>query len=252
MRSESKGGQGAIVSIVTRAADCIVRVLTRIPFDRIALVIGRVSAIIALVLCILWVKGSDTDEGYLGGLDPYSPDNENVFNWHPVLMVLGIVCLSGWSMTAYRMKIFGFAMSRNLHVFFHLGAKVCLTLGVKAAWDYKDLDKDDDSPSYLVHMGSFHSMLGLMTTILLVQNDVIGSIVFLVPVIPSRFRILYRPHHMFFGKAAYIVAMLTVISGITEKQTYIGCLASRSYREQDAFKSYATIGGNFVFVLLNS
>ena len=243
MRSKSQGGEGRFVEAVTWSADCIVKYVSMVPLDRIALVVGRVSAVVAMVLCVLWVSGSDTNEGYLGGLDAYDPKGENVFSWHAVLMVGGIVCLSGWSITAYRMRIFGFTTTRNLHVFFHLGAKVCLTIGVKAAWDYKDLDQDDGHPSYLVHMGSFHSMLGLATTILLVQNDMIGSIVFLVPAIPSRFRILYKPHHMFFGKAAYIVAMLTVISGIVEKQTYIGCLQTRPYREQDVTKSYDTISG---------
>jgi hypothetical protein len=163
-----------------------------------------------------------------------------------VLMVGGIVCLSGWSITAYRMRIFGYTTTRNLHVFFHLGAKVCLTFGVIAAWDYKDLDKEGPNPTYLLHMGSFHNMLGLATTMLLVQNDMLGSIVFLVPSIPSRFRMLYKPHHMFFGKAAYIVAMITVLSGITEKQTYIGCLQTRPYREQDATKTYNKISGKYL------
>lgn len=47
------------------------------------------------------------------------------------------------------------------------------------------------------------------------------------------------------GKTAYIVAMITVISGITEKQTYIGCLETRPYREQDVLKSYGKINGSF-------
>lgn len=232
------------MDVVTATAEWIIRILTPIPFDRFALFLGRISAIVSLVLCILWVSGEDTENGYLGGLEPYSPDNKNVFSWHAVLMVAGVVCLSGWSMTAYRMTAFSLATARNLHVLFHLGAKVCLTLGVKAAWDYKDLDQGDDSPAYLVHMGSFHAMLGLVTTILLVQNDMIGSIVFLVPAMPARFRILYKPHHIFFGKTAYIVAMMTVISGITEKQTYIGCLESRPYRDQDVTNSYGKINGN--------
>jgi cytochrome b-561 len=220
-----------------------------VPMDRIALVVGRLSAAAAMILCLLWVSGEDEEEGYLGGLDAYDPKGKNVFSWHAVLMVGGIVCLSGWSITAYRMRVFGYTTTRNLHVFFHLGAKVCLTIGVKAAWDYKDLDQDDDNPAYLVHMGSFHAMLGLATTILLVQNDMLGSIVFLVPSIPSRFRILYKPHHMFFGKAAYIVAMLTVVSGITEKQTYISCLPSRPNREQDATKTYGKLSGDNCAVL---
>ena len=242
-RSKSSGGEGWLVDCVTCVADGIIKCFLAVPLDRIALHLGRACAIVALILCLLWVSGEDTEEGYLGGLGAYSATSEDIFSWHAVLMVAGVVCLSGWSITAYRAKIFGYNVTRNLHVIFHLGAKVCLTLGVKAAWDFKDLDQDVDNPNYLAHMGSFHAMLGLATTILLFQNDMIGSIVFLVPVIPSRFRILYKPHHMFFGKAAYIVAMLTVISGIVEKQTYIGCLQGRSYREHDVMKSYATING---------
>lgn len=209
-RSKSKGGEGWFVDAVTSVTNCIICCCSPIPFDKVALVIARISAAIALILCIVWCAGSDTDEGYLGGLDPYSPNNENVFSWHAVLMIGGVVCLSGWSITAFRMKMFNFSTTRNLHVGFHLGAKVCLMLGVKAAWDYKDLDQDDDSPAYLVHMGSFHSMLGLMTTILLVQNDVLGSLIFLIPSVPARFRILYKPHHMFFGNCELYLVLYFV------------------------------------------
>jgi hypothetical protein len=78
-RSKSQGGEGRIVEAVTWTANCIVKYLSMVPMDRIALVVGRLSAAAAMVLCLLWVSGEDEEEGYLGGLDAYDPKGKNVF-----------------------------------------------------------------------------------------------------------------------------------------------------------------------------
>lgn len=158
----------------------------------------------SLILVIIWATGNKTDEKFLGGLDM----EENVFNWHPVLMISALCC-TAWSVTAFRNKTFTYTTSRYLHVFFHLGAKLCLTLGIRAVWQSKDDTYGDKNP----HVYTLHAWLGLTTTILLFQNDIIGGITFLLPYVSVAIRKIYTPYHIFFGKIALVMAVVTIETG---------------------------------------
>ena len=170
--------------------------------ENISLVLGRLFALTSVVLVVIWANSKDTDKKYLGGLDW----GDNVFNWHPVLMVTGVLCFTGWSITAYRNKMFSYKTSRHLHMCFHLGAKLCLTVGLRAVWESKDKEKH-------VHVSSLHSWLGLTTTVLLFQNDILGGVTFLLPHISAHIKKIYIPYHIFFGKIAFVMAVVTIETG---------------------------------------
>jgi cytochrome b-561 len=207
--------------------------------ENVALALGRLFALTSVVLVVIWATGQDTNNGFLGGLDW----NENVFNWHPVFMVVGVLCCTGWSITAFRNKMFGYTTSRYLHVCFHLGAKICLTIGIRAVWQSKDDSHGDHNP----HVYTLHAWLGLTTTLLLFQNDILGGFSFLLPYVSVAVKKLYTPYHIFFGKMAFVMAVVTIetgavvfnitlqlstaltslhiwFSGIMEKNIYVGCI----------------------------
>mmetsp|Transcript_16722 Transcript_16722/g.25117 ORF Transcript_16722/g.25117 Transcript_16722/m.25117 type:complete len:317 (-) Transcript_16722:169-1119(-) len=198
--------------------------------ENLTLVLGRAFAMVSLILVIIWATRESITDGYLGGLDW----NKNVFNWHPVMMIAGIVCCTGWSITAFRMKVQKYSTSRNLHVFFHLGAKICITVGLRAAWEAKD---NDENP----HFVTLHSWLGIATSILLFQNDILGLCHFVLPYASGAMRKLYAPYHIFFGKMSLVFAVITIEAGIMEKNTFIGCQPEINSRDKNPGGHYEDI-----------
>ncbi len=54
--------------------------------------IGRAFAVLSVIMVFLWAKNHMTTKKYLGGLNW----DEKVFNYHPVLMVLGFLFFLSW------------------------------------------------------------------------------------------------------------------------------------------------------------
>jgi hypothetical protein len=50
-----------------------------------------ISAGFAVILTSVWMNGTDANESFLGGLNW----NELIFNWHPILMVTGLIFCAG-------------------------------------------------------------------------------------------------------------------------------------------------------------
>lgn len=181
--------------------------------EDICLILGRLFSLAALILVIFWAHGADTSRGYLGGLNW----KDNVFNFHPVMMIASFF-FTGWSLTAYRMKSIPMRYKKYLHLFAHILAKICLTIGLRAVYVSKR-DNDD----YHYHLLSLHTWLGTLTAILLIQNDFFGAITFLFPLLSQPIQKFYRPYHIFFGKMAFIFLVITIETGIMEENTFLVC-----------------------------
>lgn len=76
---------------------------------------------------------SDYDGSYLGGLNT----NELLFNWHPVLMVAGLILCSIVSLTSFRILPFEHHLKKYFHATIHTIAIICLSLGVSAVFEGK-------------------------------------------------------------------------------------------------------------------
>jgi hypothetical protein len=177
--------------------------------QQVYMVLGKAFGLIAMVLVCIWATSRNVDRKFLGGLDW----GDNVFNWHPVLMIAALVYCTGWSLIAYKLKFLTYTARKYVHITFHVASKVCLFVGMSAVYEHKHLKAEDDDVGYLVHLTSFHSWLGLATTLLLIQNDTLGSIVFFVPSFAQRYAHIYRPLHKFLGVSAYVFAMITIFTG---------------------------------------
>ena len=180
-----------------------------VPIKKIAVILSKLFAIISVILVIIWADSGEIDRGYLGGIDW----NENVFSYHAIFMIIGVVYCTGWSLTAFKLNFLRHSIKRKLHMTFHLISKICLIVGAKAAYDYKQLTHADDDSGPLVHLITFHSWIGLATILLLVQNDTLGSITFFVPSITVKYAKIYKPIHKFLGISAYAMAMIAVVTG---------------------------------------
>ena len=76
---------------------------------------------------------SDFDNSYLGGVNT----NELLFNWHPILMVSGLIFCSLTAMLSYRILPCKKTSVKLAHAFFHTASIVCAILGVSAVFQCK-------------------------------------------------------------------------------------------------------------------
>ncbi|XP_021107444.1 cytochrome b ascorbate-dependent protein 3 isoform X4 [Heterocephalus glaber] len=87
---------------------------------------------------------------------------KHMFNWHPVLMVSGMVVLYGAASLVYRLPQAWLGPRlpwKALHAALHLGAFVLAVVGLVAVFRYH-------SHAGITHLYSLHSWLGLTTTVL--------------------------------------------------------------------------------------
>ena len=109
--------------------------------EQVYVVLGKLFALIAMILVCIWATSRNVERKFLGGLDW----GDNVFNWHPVLMIGALVYCTGWSLVAYKLKFLTYTARKYVHITFHIASKVCLCIGISAVYQHKHLkSKNDD------------------------------------------------------------------------------------------------------------
>ncbi|XP_037931328.1 cytochrome b reductase 1 isoform X2 [Teleopsis dalmanni] len=151
--------------------------------------------------------------GGLGGTD--NPSLE--FNWHPLLMTIGLIFLYGNSILVYR----GFRNMRKktlklAHASIHMGAFILTVIALKTVFDSHNLAKPDPIPN----MYSLHSWLGLSAVIIFSMQYVAGFVAFLVPGMKESFKIALMPLHVYFGLFGFVLAIASALMGLTEKAIF--------------------------------
>ncbi|XP_068208838.1 transmembrane ascorbate-dependent reductase CYB561-like isoform X2 [Palaemon carinicauda] len=150
------------------------------------------------------------------------------FNWHPFLMVLGLVFLYANGALVYR----GFRSERKkklkiIHMLMHLGAFVFSVIGLVAVFDSHNLAEPP-----MPNMYSLHSWLGLSVVILFACQWMSGLLTFLFPGLRPSVRAAYLPIHQFFGLLIFVGAVCTSLLGLTEKALYaINGTGGKKYNE---------------------
>ncbi|KAL6440610.1 hypothetical protein ACFW04_003238 [Cataglyphis niger] len=138
------------------------------------------------------------------------------FNWHPLLMTIGLVFLYANAMLIYRAR-------RNVrkqrlkltHAGMMLFIMLLTVIALKAVFDSHNLA----SPP-IPNMYSLHSWVGLTTVILFCCQWVAGCISFLFPKLQPPLRSSYMPIHVYFGIAAFIGAIASCLMGLNEKAIF--------------------------------
>ncbi|XP_012368271.2 cytochrome b ascorbate-dependent protein 3 isoform X2 [Octodon degus] len=137
----------------------------------------------------------------------------HMFNWHPVLMVSGMVLRDGAASLVYRLPQAWRGPRlpwKALHAALHLVAFVVTVVGLVAVFRYH-------SHAGVPHLYSLHSWLGLSTVVLFACQWLLGFAIFLLPWASLWLRSLLKPLHVFFGATILALSMASVISGINEK-----------------------------------
>ncbi|XP_075953215.1 lysosomal membrane ascorbate-dependent ferrireductase CYB561A3-like [Anarhichas minor] len=161
------------------------------------------------LLCLLFV--SFWSSHWHGG---FSWDGSDLqFNWHPVLMVAGLVVLYGNAVVLYRVP-FTWKQKKHTWKLVHAGLMLLVlllsVLGLCAVFDNHRFFKIPD-------MYSIHSWVGICTVIMFAFQWLLGLAGFLLPCSPLGFRSNLKPVHVWMGKAILILTVASCISGIDEQ-----------------------------------
>ncbi|KAL4617451.1 cytochrome b ascorbate-dependent protein 3-like [Arapaima gigas] len=139
------------------------------------------------------------------------------FNWHPVLMVTGMVVLYGYAAVMYRIpQAWGWNKQpwKLLHATLLLLALLMSVLGLNAVFDFHDTLR-------IPHLYSLHSWIGISAAALFTVQWVLGLAAFILPCSPLGFRKLLKPIHTWMGSVLFVLSIVSCISGINQKLFFV-------------------------------
>ena len=70
----------------------------------LVLFVMHTMAALTTLLIFVWADDKDTGERFLGGL---GSDGDHLFNWHPVFMTWGMVCIVEGALSYRSIRFFG-------------------------------------------------------------------------------------------------------------------------------------------------
>ena len=155
---------------------------------------------------------SDYNASYLGGVNT----NDLLFNWHPILMVVGLIFCNITSLLSYRVLPLQKPHKKYIHAFLHTLGVVCVILGVTAVFQSNCIlnlwskcntyamyiHKGNNSTPYQANLFSLHSFLGLSALICYGVNYFVGTSSFLLYSmlgISEETKAKLLPYHAFLG-----------------------------------------------------
>jgi len=181
----------------------------------IAGVLSGIIAIISVAGVAYWASGTDSANNMLGGLDFH----EHIFNWHPVLMVGGMITSAIFSLTSYKILPLPKWLNKIVHVIFHTFAIVCIVLGVYCVAKSNGDPNYNTTGLYYPNLLTLHSFLGLAAIMLYFQNYSLGILYYLLHCFSLKEKIRYMPNHVFLGIVGLFVSCIAVESGHVELVT---------------------------------
>ena len=187
--------------------------------QHLALWAARLCALFSFVCIYLWAAGEDKEEGYNGGLVNWQSDNiSKIFNWHPICMMLGMMFLGGWGVTAFRLPYLTKEQNKIIHSVCHVGAVISWTIGLATVYRVNFNERTDENGNgtgtYPQTLNSIHAIVGMMTCIAYFLNFTIGLFAYGFGVVGLETKKALMPWHIFLGTYALMSAFAAIISGI--------------------------------------
>ncbi|CAG0912405.1 unnamed protein product [Notodromas monacha] len=155
----------------------------------------QIIGILIIALLIAWLTN------HCGGF-AWAAHPQLQFNWHPLLMVVGMIYMYANGMLVYR--VFRTERKRKLkivHAVAQLFTFFLFVIGLKAVFDAHEASKTPN-------LYSLHSWFGIW---------VAGFLSFLFPGIKHAFRSKYLPIHTLFGLIIFSLSCITALMGLLEK-----------------------------------
>lgn len=162
--------------------------------------ISQVTGLLPIILTIIW------SAKYYGGYGLVDPDK--LFNYHPTLMVLSMVYLSGNSMLIYRfMRFKPKRILKLIHAIIHGVNILIISFAFYAVYEVH-------SKKGIPHFYSLHSWLG-MTVLSAYTSQAIGSfLIFMFPGASDPVRKYSMPFHIFGGVSSLVLSICKIISSL--------------------------------------
>ncbi|KAG7212564.1 hypothetical protein KM043_012865 [Ampulex compressa] len=171
------------------------------------LIITEIVGAVLVILVAIWTSH------YRGGF-AWTSNIDLQFNWHPMLMILGLVFLYANAMLIYRTQ--RNARKRRLkliHASMMLFIVLLTVIALVAVFDNHNLHK----PTPLPNLYTLHSWVGLTSVILFCCQWVAGCFSFLFPGLHQPLRASYMPIHVYFGVAGFVGVIASCLIGLNEK-----------------------------------
>ncbi|CAM9909290.1 unnamed protein product [Scytosiphon promiscuus] len=167
----------------------------------------------ALILVLVWALAYQDNDYFLGGL---GSSGTELFNWHPVLMISGLILAFFARILAYRT----FALERRVNKLIHsscmLLAVILVSVGLWAVFQYHN-------DELYANLYTMHSWSGIVVVTLFYANYLGGFFNFFVGATSDSIKAQYLPNHVFVGIFTYYAAAFTAVLGIQDKNSALGC-----------------------------
>ncbi|XP_072300125.1 plasma membrane ascorbate-dependent reductase CYBRD1 [Eucyclogobius newberryi] len=170
-----------------------------------ALCAAALTGSLAIIFVLTWVLHYRDGLAWDGG--------SAEFNWHPVLMVVGLIFLQGTAIIIFRLPwtwACNKLVMKWIHASLHLLAFTLAVISTVAVFDFHNAAK-------IPNMYSLHSWLGIAAITLYCLQIVVGVVLYLIPITPVSWRAAFMPFHAFFGTVLFVGVIAVALMGITEK-----------------------------------
>jgi len=177
---------------------------------------GRVGAVFWLLViiaqalgiaiaAIIGIKMGPTTDANGTSSGGYIWNDDNVFNFHPLFMILSLVVMYGDAILIYRVfrtqpKLY----IKILHAAMHISAMAIASVGLRAAFAAH-------KAWGLADFGSVHSWVGISTFILFCLQWFVGFCSFLLPLLPEVVKARVLHFHRFVGAGMLNLAVATCL-----------------------------------------
>lgn len=192
-------------------------------FFNFAVVASQAFGILVIVLVAIWMSV------FRGGF-AWTSNPSLEFNYHPVLMTIGLIFLYAEAILVYRVfASFPKRIVKIAHGVIQAISIVFALIGLKAVLDSHNLN-----PKPIPNFYSLHSWLGLLTIGLFALQLIAGFSIFGWPGGTDAFKKFYMNSHRYFGIGIFILACATALTGTVEKTIFslkgeYGKLPSEAY-----------------------
>lgn len=165
--------------------------------------VAQVIGLLCVVLMLVWTSS------YNGGF-AWRSDPNLMFNWHPLLMTVGLIYLFANSIMIYRaLRTMRKQKLKLIHAGIHSVVILCIIIGQVAIFLNHSLTNRPN-------LYTLHSWVGLTAILIFVIQWLVSLLVFLYPGAPNAIRAAFMPWHVLIGLFAFVLAVAAGIAGLLE------------------------------------
>lgn len=182
--------------------------------QKYSMILSYVSCLVTLSLVVSWIHK-------LKGLSWESGEANEVFNWHPLMMIsaFDFMTVAALSFRVAQSSSIDRYWAKLIHATSWSITIVLGTVGIIAVVK----SHNDGRSGYIANLYSLHSWLGLAVMSLYVLQFIAGTAFFGFQMGSSSLRASMLQLHQFFGPFIYNMTAFTIVTGILEKETFFGC-----------------------------